>query len=97
MLRGSEADRKLEIFLTSADAVRPKGEHDRSNVPIIGEHKENPDEDRSTKALVQLAGYATKCLEVNRIGDSCLVLRSLSVVAGPKSAQMLRAGSNDHR
>jgi hypothetical protein len=28
VLRGSEADRKLSIFLTSADATFPKGEHD---------------------------------------------------------------------
>jgi hypothetical protein len=58
LLRGSEADRKLDIFLTPADAALPDGEHDWSNVLVIGEHKQNPDEDRSTKTLIQLAGYA---------------------------------------
>ncbi|KAH6667401.1 hypothetical protein B0J14DRAFT_178227 [Halenospora varia] len=58
VLRGSEADRKLDIFLTPADAALPNGEHDWSNVLVIGEHKQNLDEDRSTKTLVQLAGYA---------------------------------------
>jgi hypothetical protein len=57
VLRGSEADRKLDIFLTPADAALPDGEHDWSNVLVIGEHKQNPDEDRSAKTLVQLAGY----------------------------------------
>jgi hypothetical protein len=28
VLRGSEADRKLDMFLTSTDAALPKGEHD---------------------------------------------------------------------
>ncbi|KAE8441377.1 hypothetical protein EG329_005004 [Mollisiaceae sp. DMI_Dod_QoI] len=58
VLRGSEADRKLEIFLTPADAALSNGEHDWHNVLVIGEHKQNPDEDRSAKTLVQLAGYA---------------------------------------
>ena len=58
VLRGSEANRKLNIFLTPANAVLPDGEHDWSNVLVIGEHKQNPDEGRSTKTLVQLAGYA---------------------------------------
>jgi Fungal protein kinase len=58
VLRGSEADRKLDIFLTPADANLPDCEHDWSNVLVIGEHKQNPDEDRSIKTLVQLAGYA---------------------------------------
>lgn len=58
VLRGSEADRKLDIFLTPADAVFQDGEHDWSNVLVIGEHKRNPDEDGYTKTLVQLAGYA---------------------------------------
>ncbi|PQE24972.1 serine threonine- kinase Sgk2 protein [Rutstroemia sp. NJR-2017a BVV2] len=58
VLRGSEADRKLDIFLASTDAVLLSGEHDWSNVLVIGEHKQNPDEDGSTKTLVQLAGYA---------------------------------------
>ncbi|TGO43961.1 hypothetical protein BCON_0689g00010 [Botryotinia convoluta] len=57
-LRGSEADRKLDIFLASTDAVLLSGEHDWSNILVIGEHKQNPDEDGSTKTLVQLAGYA---------------------------------------
>jgi hypothetical protein len=76
VLRGSEADRKLDIFLAPADVVLENGEHDWSNVLVIGEHKQNPDEDLSTKTLVQLAGYAVRCLEVNRISDSCLVLPS---------------------
>lgn len=58
VLRGSEADRKLDIFLTPADVALSNGEHDWSHVLVIGEHKQNPDEDRSTKTLVQLAGYA---------------------------------------
>ena len=58
VLRGSEADRKLDIFLTPADAALPEGEHDWSNILVIGEHKQNPDEDGSAKTLVQLAGYA---------------------------------------
>ncbi|PQE09263.1 serine threonine- kinase Sgk2 protein [Rutstroemia sp. NJR-2017a BBW] len=58
VLRGSEADRKLDIFLTPADAVLLHGEHDWSNVLVIGEHKQNPDEDGSTRTMVQLAGYA---------------------------------------
>ncbi|KAG9240328.1 hypothetical protein BJ878DRAFT_571127 [Calycina marina] len=58
VLRGSEADRKLDIFLAPADIAFQDGEHDWSNVLVIGEHKRNPDEDSSTKTLVQLAGYA---------------------------------------
>ena len=58
VLRGSEADRKLDIFLTPANVTLPNGEHDWSNVLVIGEHKQNPDEDGSTKTLLQLAGYA---------------------------------------
>ncbi|OBT60178.1 hypothetical protein VE03_10902 [Pseudogymnoascus sp. 23342-1-I1] len=58
VLRGSEADRKLDIFLTPANVALPNGEHDWSNVLVIGEHKQNPDEDASTKTLLQLAGYA---------------------------------------
>jgi hypothetical protein len=57
VLRGSEADRKLDIFLSSASAL-PEGKHDWSNVLVIGEHKSNLNEDRSLKTLVQLAGYA---------------------------------------
>jgi hypothetical protein len=37
-------DRKLDIFLSSAGAL-PEGEHDWSNVLVIGEHKSNPNED----------------------------------------------------
>lgn len=58
VLRGSEADRKLDIFLTPADVAIPNGEHDWSNVLVVGEHKQNPDEDGSSKTLLQLAGYA---------------------------------------
>jgi hypothetical protein len=57
-LRGSEADRKLDIFLAPADAALQEGKYDWSNILVIGEHKRNPDEDGSTKTLVQLAGYA---------------------------------------
>lgn len=57
-LRGSEADRKLDIFLAPADATSEDGKHDWSNVLVIGEHKRNPDEDCSKAILVQLAGYA---------------------------------------
>jgi hypothetical protein len=60
VLRGSEADRKLDIFLTPPEVASSNGEHDWSNVLVIGEHKQNPNEDRSTKTLVQLAGYARK-------------------------------------
>jgi hypothetical protein len=58
VLKGSEADRKLDIFLTPTDVTSPNGEHNWSHVLVIGEHKQNPDEDRSIKTLVQLAGYA---------------------------------------
>ncbi|CAM6004313.1 unnamed protein product [Sphagnum balticum] len=57
VLRGSEADRKLDIFLTPANAALPDGEHDWSNVLVVGEHKQNSDQDTSSKTLVQLAGY----------------------------------------
>jgi hypothetical protein len=39
VLRGSEADRKLDIFLTPTDTALPEGEYDWSNVLVIGEHK----------------------------------------------------------
>jgi hypothetical protein len=42
VLRGSEADHKLDIFLASADSALPDGEHDWPNVLAIGEHKQNP-------------------------------------------------------
>lgn len=58
VLRGSEADRKLDMFLTYSDATLTDGEHDWSNIVLIGEHKSNPDEDHSTKTLILLAGYA---------------------------------------
>ena len=58
VISGSEADRKLNIFLTSADAAVLDGEHDWANVLVIGEYKQNPKEDRSTKLLLQLTGYA---------------------------------------
>jgi hypothetical protein len=64
------------IFLTPADAALPDGEDDWSNVLVIAKHKQNPDEDRSTKTLLQPAGYAREVLEVDRSGDSCLALRS---------------------
>jgi hypothetical protein len=43
---------------TPADAALPDGEHDWSNVLVIREHKQNPDEHRSAKIPAQLAGYA---------------------------------------
>jgi hypothetical protein len=52
VLRGSEADRKLDIFLILANAILLNGEHDWSNVLVIGEHKQNLDKDRSAKTLV---------------------------------------------
>jgi hypothetical protein len=58
VLRGSEANRKLDIFLSPANDALLKGEHDWSNVLVIREHKQNPNEDGSTKTLLQLAGYA---------------------------------------
>jgi hypothetical protein len=45
VLRGSEADRKLNIFLTPVNAALPDGEHDWSNVLVIKEHKQNPNKD----------------------------------------------------
>ena len=39
VLRGSEANRKLNIFLTRADLTLPDGEYDWSNVLVIREHK----------------------------------------------------------
>jgi hypothetical protein len=58
VLSGSEANRKLDIFLAPADAALPEGQHDWSNILVIGEHKQNLDEDRSAKTLLQLGGYA---------------------------------------
>jgi hypothetical protein len=58
ILRGSEADRKLDIFLIPTDDVPLDGEHGWSNVLVIGEHKRNSAEDRSISTLLQLAGYA---------------------------------------
>jgi hypothetical protein len=57
ILTGSEAGRKLDIFLT-ADATLSDSEHDWSNVLVIREHKRNPDQDSSIAKLTQLAGYA---------------------------------------
>lgn len=57
VMRGSEADRKLDIFLTPNDAALPNGEYDQLNVLVIGEHKQNPEEDRSIKTQIQLARY----------------------------------------
>jgi len=58
VLRGLEANRKLDIFLTLTDAALPEGEHNWSNVLVIGDHTLNSDGDRSTKTLVQVACYA---------------------------------------
>ncbi|XMA19892.1 hypothetical protein WAI453_012683 [Rhynchosporium graminicola] len=52
VLRGSKADRKLDIFLTSVDVTLLNSEHDWSSVLVIGEHKQNPVEDRSTNTLI---------------------------------------------
>jgi len=75
VLRGSGADRKLDIFLTPADAALPDGEHDWSNVLVIGEHKRSSDEDGSIVTLVELAGYAREVFGSSRIDDSFLDLR----------------------
>ncbi|OBT65100.1 hypothetical protein VE03_05283 [Pseudogymnoascus sp. 23342-1-I1] len=63
VLRGSEADRKLDFFLAPADSAILNGEHDWSNVLVIGEHKQNADEDGSSKTLLQLAGYAREVFD----------------------------------
>ena len=39
VLRGSEADRKLDILLNPASVALPNGEHDWSHEIDIGEHK----------------------------------------------------------
>ncbi|KAF7858906.1 hypothetical protein EAF04_008947 [Stromatinia cepivora] len=57
VLKGSEAKRKLDIFLTSEDASAKK-EYEWSKVLVIGEHKSNPEMDRASATLIQLAGYA---------------------------------------
>jgi hypothetical protein len=57
VLRASEADRKLDIFLTPTDAALQTASTTGQMYLSFGEHKQNPDEDRSTKALVQMAGY----------------------------------------
>jgi hypothetical protein len=58
VLRGSEADRKLDIFLAPADAAFEDSEHDWLSVLVIKEHKRNPNEDGLIATLIQLAGYA---------------------------------------
>jgi hypothetical protein len=60
VLRGFKADRKLDIFLTFADAAFKDSEHDWSNVLVIKEHKRNPNKDRLIATLIQLAGYVYK-------------------------------------
>lgn len=57
-LTGSDAGRKLDIFLSPPIMSDSFNGHDWSQVLVIGEHKQNPGEDTSTKTLVQLAGYA---------------------------------------
>jgi hypothetical protein len=57
-LRGSEANRILDIFLAPADTTFYDGKYDWSNVLVIGEHKRSPDQDSSVATLKQLAGYA---------------------------------------
>ncbi|KAM3065250.1 hypothetical protein ACMFMF_011191 [Clarireedia jacksonii] len=57
VLSGSEADRKLDIFLASTNTALPNNKHNWSNVLVIGEHKQNSTEDSSSKILLQLAGY----------------------------------------
>ena len=47
----------LTYSLSSTGALL-EGEHDWSNVFVIGEHKSNSNVDRSVETLVQLAGYA---------------------------------------
>ncbi|PQE34082.1 hypothetical protein CJF32_00010770 [Rutstroemia sp. NJR-2017a WRK4] len=55
VLKGSEADRKLDIFLASTDTVLLSGEHD------------------------YWQGIYIRCSEVNRSGDSSLVLQSMEI------------------
>ncbi|KAE8354714.1 hypothetical protein BDV28DRAFT_73102 [Aspergillus coremiiformis] len=55
-LLGSEAGRKLDIFLAPANIA--DRDHSWSDVLVIGEHKSNIDADTWTSTLVQLAGYA---------------------------------------
>jgi hypothetical protein len=45
------------LFFAKDQTSLLRCEHDWSNVLVIGERKQNPDEDRSIKTLVQLAGY----------------------------------------
>ena len=44
-IRGSEADRKLDILFAPADAIIEESKHDWSKFLVIGEHKQNPNED----------------------------------------------------
>lgn len=62
LLLGSEAGRKLDIFLAPADSALSNDSHGWSNVLVIGEHKFNRDEDGLTSTLIQLAGYAREVL-----------------------------------
>jgi hypothetical protein len=52
VLRGLEANCKLNIFLTSANTALLDGKYNWSNVLVIGEYKQNPNKDRSAKTLV---------------------------------------------
>jgi hypothetical protein len=64
VLRGSEADRKLDMFLTPADATLPEGEHTNRILIRIDLQKH----------WCSWQGMRAKCLGVNRIGDSYLGL-----------------------
>lgn len=57
-MTGSKASRKLDISLSNSHVAGSGGKHDWTDVLVIGEHKQNLDEDRGTETLVQLAGYA---------------------------------------
>jgi hypothetical protein len=78
----SEADRKLDIFLASADAAFQDSEPDWPNVPVIGKHKRNPDKDRLIATLVQLAGYVGEVFRINRIDNLYLVFQFAEALCG---------------
>jgi hypothetical protein len=52
VLRGLEADCKLDIFFTFTNAALLDGKHDWFNVLVIREHKQNPDKNGFIKTLV---------------------------------------------
>jgi hypothetical protein len=75
-LRGSEAERKLDIFLASTNAALQNAKYDWANVLVIGEHKRNPDEDRSINIWPVMR---ERCLEASQIVGSCQASRYVEV------------------